>query len=300
MSSNNEMTLMLKCGLLVGDQQVGDFKFISWFYGQQKPYIRQQSKGVITQTLKERLATIFPDIVEPFQVVFIDEDGDKIILPVDDIKETVTALRCFGYLSSMSPIQIFVQIPADSTKNASKLEEQSAKMRGCEDSGLIIADKLSLLESTINILGQRIVHLLEDLAIDSKQSAEKYAKSVESVNRAPLDAIGPQASVEPTDSVLNNTQSNEMKDSPRANSRSSSSSSFSVQSHSDNSGEREDGWTRVNGEMNVGGGTRRRRFITESSCASHRSDHSQDGVMRSMEDEINDFIGSPDTMCRNP
>jgi hypothetical protein len=71
MSSNNEMTLMLKCGLLVGDQQVGDFKFISWFYGQQKPYIRQQSKGVITQTLKERLVTIFPDIVEPFQVVFI-------------------------------------------------------------------------------------------------------------------------------------------------------------------------------------------------------------------------------------
>lgn len=92
----------------------------------------------------------------------LDEDGDKIILPVDDIKETVTALRCFGYLSSMSPIQIFVQIPADS-KNGSKLEEQSAKMRGCEDSGLIIADKLSLLESTINILGQRIVHLLEDL-----------------------------------------------------------------------------------------------------------------------------------------
>ena len=226
----------------------------------------------------------------------LDEYGDKIILPVEDIKETVTALRCFGYLSSMSPIQIFVQIPADSTKNASKVEEQSAKMRGCEDSGLIIADKLILLESTIHILGQRIVHLLEDLgnkfyiflfkkiklsfcfhrlAIDSKQSAEKYAKSVESVNRAPLDAIGPQASVEPTDSVLNNTQSNEMKDSPRANSRSSSSSSFSVQSHSDNSGEGEDGWTRVNGEMNVGGGTRRRRFITESSCASLRSDHSQ-------------------------
>ena len=93
----------------------------------------------------------------------LDEDGDKIILPVEDIKETVTALRCFGYLSSMSPIQIFVQIPADSTKNASKVEEQSAKMRGCEDSGLIIADKLILLESTIHILGQRIVHLLEDL-----------------------------------------------------------------------------------------------------------------------------------------
>lgn len=62
---------MLKCGLLVGDQQVGDFKFISWFYGQQKPYIRQQNKGVITQTLKERLKTIFPEIVEPYQVVFI-------------------------------------------------------------------------------------------------------------------------------------------------------------------------------------------------------------------------------------
>jgi hypothetical protein len=64
----------------------------------------------------------------------------------------------------MSPIQIFVHIPADSTKNASnKLEEQSAKMRGCEDSGLIIADKLILLESTIHILGQRIVNLLKDL-----------------------------------------------------------------------------------------------------------------------------------------
>lgn len=51
-------------------------------------------------------------------------------------------------------------------------------------------------------------------------------------------------------------------------STSSSSSSFSVQSHSG-----EDDWTRVGGGMNVGG--RRRRFTTESSCASHQSDHSQ-------------------------
>lgn len=59
---------MLKCGLLNGDRQVGDFRFVSWFYGQQKPYARQQSKN---QTLADRLKTFFPDIVDPFQVVFI-------------------------------------------------------------------------------------------------------------------------------------------------------------------------------------------------------------------------------------
>jgi hypothetical protein len=84
--------------------------------------------------------------------------------------------------------------------------------------------------------------------------------------------MGPHDPIKPVESMLN-TQSYEIGDSPRVRSRTSSSSSFSVQSRSDNSGEREEGWTRVN-EMN-GGGTRRRRFITESSCASHRSDHSQ-------------------------
>jgi hypothetical protein len=74
-----ELTLMLKCGLLVGDQQVRDFKFISWCYGQQKPYIRQQSKGVITQTLREKLKTIFPEIVEPFQVIFIGRYNSTVI-----------------------------------------------------------------------------------------------------------------------------------------------------------------------------------------------------------------------------
>jgi hypothetical protein len=69
--SSNESTLMLKCGLLVGDQAVGDFLFISWFYGQQKPFIRQQTKGEVAQTLREKLKTNFPDIVEPFKVVFI-------------------------------------------------------------------------------------------------------------------------------------------------------------------------------------------------------------------------------------
>lgn len=63
---------MLKCGLLIGNEQVGDFKFISWFYGQSKPYVRQQSKSYTsTQTLREKLKTIFPDIVQPFQVIVI-------------------------------------------------------------------------------------------------------------------------------------------------------------------------------------------------------------------------------------
>lgn len=48
----------------------------------------------------------------------------------------------------------------------------------------------------------------------------------------------------------------------------SSSSSISVQSHSG-----EDDWTRVNANK-IGGVPRRRRFMTESSCASnHSTDH---------------------------
>ena len=58
---------MLKCGLLSGDRQSGDFRFISWFYGRQ-PYARQPRSQ---QTLAERLKAVFPDIVSPFQVVFI-------------------------------------------------------------------------------------------------------------------------------------------------------------------------------------------------------------------------------------
>lgn len=58
---------MLKCGLLVGDKQVGDFKCISWYYGPSKPYVR----SVTSQTLRERLKTIFADHDQPFQVVYI-------------------------------------------------------------------------------------------------------------------------------------------------------------------------------------------------------------------------------------
>ncbi len=94
----------------------------------------------------------------------LDDFDDKIVLPIDDIKETVTALRCFGYLSSMSPIQIFVQVPdSKNVTKESKAEERTAKIRCCEDGGQIIASKLSQLESTIHNLGQRIVVLLEDL-----------------------------------------------------------------------------------------------------------------------------------------
>jgi mevalonate kinase len=97
--------------------------------------------------------------------LYLDKDGDKIVLPVDDIKETVTALQCFGFYLSNTPIQIFVQTQdlKKLTKASSKLEDRSAKICGCGDCGLIIADKLSQLESTIHILGQRIVVLLEDL-----------------------------------------------------------------------------------------------------------------------------------------
>jgi hypothetical protein len=86
-------------------------------------------------------------------------------LPIDDIKETVTALRCFGFLSGLTPIQIFVQIPdsKDLIKDANKLEERTVKIRCCEDSAQIIANKLSKLESTFHNLGQRIVVLLEDI-----------------------------------------------------------------------------------------------------------------------------------------
>lgn len=100
----------------------------------------------------------------PF-VLFLDDFDDKIVLPIDDIKETVTALRCFDYSSSLSPIQIFVQVPDSKnvTKDESKVEERTAEIRCCEDSGQMIASKLSQLESTIHNLGQRIVVLLEDL-----------------------------------------------------------------------------------------------------------------------------------------
>jgi hypothetical protein len=101
----------------------------------------------------------------PFVLLFLDDFDDKIILPIDDIKETVTALRCFDYSSNMSPIQIFVQVPDSKnvTKDESKVEERTAETRCCEDSGQMIANTLSQLESTIQNLGQRIVVLLEDL-----------------------------------------------------------------------------------------------------------------------------------------
>lgn len=66
--------LLLKCGLLKGDRQIGDFRFVSWFYGQQKTYGRNQ---VIRQTLEERLKAVFPDIAEPFQVIFIGKTKEN-------------------------------------------------------------------------------------------------------------------------------------------------------------------------------------------------------------------------------
>lgn len=286
---------MLKCGLLIGNEQVGDFKFISWFYGQSKPYVRQQSKSyTTTQTLREKLKTIFPDIVQPFQVIVIDDYDDKIILPVDDIKETVTALQCFSYLSSL-PIQIFVKLPVQKqpSKDILRDEEHKAGIPCCENSGLKIVDTLNQLERTIHTLGERIVTLLEDLGksstADPKRS-EKGNKSADvALNEEQRNMAVSQESASQTNPDADTFGSS---DSQRfRSSTSSSSSSFSVQSHSG-----EDDWTRVGGGMNVGG--RRRRFTTESSCASHQSDHSQDGVIRSMEDEMSSITF--DMLCRNP
>ncbi|KAI9563803.1 hypothetical protein GHT06_011269 [Daphnia sinensis] len=298
--SYKESTMMLKCGLLIGDEQVGDFKFISWFYGQSKPYARQQSKGnATTQTLREKLKTVFPDIVEPFQVVFIDEYDDKIILPVDDIKETITALQCFSYLSSL-PVQIFVQLP--DPKQPSTDVPQNKECRTvvpcCENSGLKIADTLNQLERTIHTLGERIVTLLEDLGksstTDPKQTEKENKSADVALNEGQRDmAVSQESATIKASQTNSDAESFGNYDSPRVRSStlSSSSSSFSVQSHSG-----EDDWTRVGGGMNIGG--RRRRFTTESSCASHQSDHSQDGVIRSMEDEMSSIAF--DMLCRNP
>ncbi len=102
--------------------------------------------------------------VEFTSVFIVDEDDDKIVLPTDDIKETVTALQCFGYLSSM-PIQIFIQLPdkvAPSEDNNSRHEEKVATNNTypSENSIQKIAGKLSQLEITI----QRLVTMLENLS----------------------------------------------------------------------------------------------------------------------------------------
>lgn len=93
-----------------------------------------------------------------------DEDDDKIVLPIDDIKETVTALQCFGYLSSM-PIQVFIQLPdkvCPREETDSRHEEQvtANNMSPFENRVQNIAGKLGQLEITI----QRIVIMLENLS----------------------------------------------------------------------------------------------------------------------------------------
>ncbi|XP_057378882.1 uncharacterized protein LOC130700905 [Daphnia carinata] len=298
--SCKESTVMLKCGLLVGDKQIGDFKFISWFDDQPKLYARQQSKGsATTQTLREKLKTIFPDVVQPFQVVFIDKYDDKIILPIDDIKETVTALQCFSYLSSL-PLQIFVQLPGQKQPSNDVLQnkEYNAVIPCCENSGLKIVDTLNRLERTIHTLGERIVTLLEDFGKSSTTDLKRSEKENKSADVA-LDEEQRNMAVSLESTTIKASQSNSDADyfgngdSPlvRSSTLSSSSSSFSVQSHSG-----EEDWTRVGGGIDIGG--RRRRFTTESSCASHQSDRSQDGVVRSMEDEMSSITF--DMLCRNP
>ena len=87
-------------------------------------------------------------------------------MPIDDIKETVTALQCFGYLST-TPIQIFIQMQ-DGIYPDSRQQEHKVAVNNTHSSenGSIIklTEKLSQLESTIQILGQRIVTLLENLS----------------------------------------------------------------------------------------------------------------------------------------
>lgn len=71
MSSCKDSTLFLKCGVLAGDRQIGDFRFVSWIYGLQKGYVRPP---FVRQTLTDRLKSVFPDITEPFKVIFIGTD----------------------------------------------------------------------------------------------------------------------------------------------------------------------------------------------------------------------------------
>lgn len=104
--------------------------------------------------------------------------------------------------------------------------------------------------------------------VDERKSEKDVIwNEIQTSEKATSIKITEQKMTEPEESLLPlMAKSLENSTSGLALSKSSSSSSFSVQSHSG-----EDDWTKVGAK--IVGGTRRRRFKTESSCASNHSDH---------------------------
>ena len=97
--------------------------------------------------------------------IFLDDYNGKIVLPIDDVKETVAILQCFQN-AFCNPINIFIQLPElhhilEKTKGGN---DEGQVTRVYNKSGILqTAEELERQETMIRSLVQRKLHLMEAL-----------------------------------------------------------------------------------------------------------------------------------------
>lgn len=120
-----DISYQFKCDELVGNSQADEYRLITWVFGYKFSFFEYSSL-----TLEEKLIRDFPGLKKPFEVlligkfnnkmcsvrqhkevtntVILDRDGDKGVLPIDDVKETVSALQELAS-STQEIMKIFIR-----------------------------------------------------------------------------------------------------------------------------------------------------------------------------------------------